>query len=454
MGDSMKESWVSRLGGTKSSKTASEKVSKSYVSTTYDSDRFKELRRKVHRDVVEQFNSSIGADIDAEASEMMDIINRSIDRQGQNLTRMEKSNIAQEVYDDVVGLGPLEPLIRDDSVSEIMVNGPNQVYIEQGGKLRLSGVRFQDDDHVLRIINRIVAPLGRRIDESSPMVDARLQDGSRVNAVVHPVAVSGPSITIRKFSEVPLEMGDLIGFNSLSNSMAHFLEACVKGRCNIIVSGGTGSGKTTLLNVLSGYIGETERIVTIEDAVELQLNQDHVITLETRPGNVEGTGVITIRDLVRNSLRMRPDRIVVGEVRGGETLDMLQAMNTGHEGSLTTVHANTARDSIARMETLVMMSGMDLPITAIREQIASAIDIIVQQSRFRDGSRKIVSISEVLSMEGDVITMQDIFKFETEGYDGMGRVNGNFTGLGIIPQITSKIRDNGVLCKDEWFRKV
>ncbi len=449
----MRNIWIERL---KDTKTDEDTIIPEYnLDRGYDSDKFKELRKAVHRDVVDQYNIRSGVDIENDDySGIMDTITESIEQQGQNLTRAEKLNMAQEIYDDVIGLGPLEPLIRDNNVTEIMVNGPYQIFIERGGKIQRTGVHFQDDDHVLRVINRIVAPLGRRCDESSPMVDARLQDGSRVNAIITPVAVSGPSITIRKFSARPLEMGDLIGFNTLSNTMAHFLEACVRGRCNIIVSGGTGSGKTTLLNVLSGYIPDSERIVTIEDAAELQLNQNHVITLESRPSNIEGKGEITIRDLVKNSLRMRPDRIIVGEVRLGETLDMLQAMNTGHEGSLTTVHSNTARDSLSRLETMVMMSGMELPVKAIREQIASAIDIIVHQARFRDGSRKIVNISEVLGMEGDIITMQDIFVYESHGFDEMGRIKGTYTGMGIIPQIVDKIRDNGIICKDEWFGKV
>ncbi len=449
----MKSIWLERLKDTKTDENNT--ISEYNLDRGYDSDKFRELRKAVHRDVVDQYNIRSDMDMeDDDYSGIMDTITESIDQQGQNLTRAEKLSMAQEVYDDVIGLGPIEPLIRDNNVTEIMVNGPHNIFIERGGKIQRTRVRFQDDDHVLRVINRIVAPLGRRCDESSPMVDARLQDGSRVNAIIPPIAVSGPSITIRKFSAMPLGMGELIGFNTLSNTMAHFLEACVKGRCNIIVSGGTGSGKTTLLNVLSGYIPDSERIVTIEDAAELQLKQNHVITLEARPSNIEGKGEVTIRDLVKNSLRMRPDRIIVGEVRLGETLDMLQAMNTGHEGSLTTVHSNTARDSLSRLETMVMMSGMELPVKAIREQISSAIDIIVHQARFRDGSRKIVNISEVLGMEGDIITMQDIFVHESYGFDEMGRIKGMYTGMGIIPQIVDKIRDNGIICKDEWFRKV
>ena len=304
----------------------------------------------------------------------------------------------------------MEELISDSTVSEIMVNGPNQVYVERKGKLVLSDVKFQDEEHVRRIIDRIVTPLGRRIDDSNPMVDARLKDGSRVNAIIPPLALCGSTITIRKFSDTPLTIENLMGFGSLSPEMAGFLEAGVRGKLNILVSGGTGSGKTTLLNVLSAFIPHDERIVTIEDAAELKLMQDHVVSLESRPANLEGTGAITIRDLVKNALRMRPDRIVVGEVRGGETLDMLQAMNTGHDGSLTTAHANSARDALARIETMVMMSGMELPVTAIRQQCAGALDLIVQQARLRDGSRKITSICEITGMEGDIITTQEIFQ--------------------------------------------
>ena len=381
----------------------------------------------------------------------MEIIHQAIARQEESLTRLEESKLAQEIHDDVMGLGPLEPLLRDDSISEIMVNSARQIYIERGGRLEQTPASFRDDAHVLKVINRIVSSVGRRCDEATPMVDARLADGSRVNAIIPPIALKGPSITIRKFSSTPLKIGDLIGYGSLSSQMAGFLEAAVKGRCNIIVSGGTGSGKTTLLNVLSGYIPDSERIVTIEDAAELQLKQDHVVTLEGRPSNIEGKGVVSIRDLVKNALRMRPDRIIVGEVRSGETLDMLQAMNTGHDGSLTTVHANSSRDVISRLETMVLMSGMELPAKAIREQITSAIDLIVHQSRLRDGSRKIINISEVVGMEGDTVTMQDIFSFRQNGTDGNGKIAGKFEPTGIHPKILDKIRDNGGYCRDDWF---
>ena len=321
----------------------------------------------------------------------------------------------EQITDEIIGLGPLEPLLRDESITEIMVNGPRQVYIERSGKLELTNVVFQNDDHVMRIIDRIIAPIGRRVDESSPMVDARLTDGSRVNAIIPPLSLVGPIITIRKFSASPFTTEDLIRFGTATADMFDFLRACVEARLNMFVSGGTGSGKTTTLNVLSSFIPNDERIVTIEDAAELQLRQEHVVTLESRPPNIEGKGAVPIRELVRNALRMRPDRIIVGECRGGEALDMLQAMNTGHDGSMTTGHANSPRDMLSRLETMVLMAGMDLPLRAIREQVASAVDLIVQQNRLKDGTRKIVNITEVQGMEGDVIVMQDVFVFEQTG---------------------------------------
>lgn len=334
-----------------------------------------------------------------------------------------------------------------------MVNGPNQIYVERKGKLVLSDVKFQDEEHVRRIIDRIVTPLGRRIDDSNPMVDARLKDGSRVNAIIPPLALCGSTITIRKFSDTPLTIENLMKFGSLSPEMAGFLEAGVRGKLNILVSGGTGSGKTTLLNVLSAFIPHDERIVTIEDAAELKLMQDHVVSLESRPANLEGTGAITIRDLVKNALRMRPDRIVVGEVRGGETLDMLQAMNTGHDGSLTTAHANSARDALARIETMVMMAGMDLPVTAIRQQCAGALDLVVQQARLRDGSRKITSICEITGMEGDIITTQEIFKYVVDGMDKNNKFVGHFESTGVVPKCCEKVKTNGVDMDNRWFFK-
>jgi len=344
----------------------------------------------------------------------------------------------ESIAADILGYGPLQMLLADDDISEIMVNGPKQIYIEKQGKLVKSDVVFNNDEHVLRIIDRIVAPLGRRIDESSPMVDARLPDGSRVNAVIRPLSLVGPVITIRKFRKESLTVSDLVRFGSLTEDMGEFLSACVRARLNIVVSGGTGSGKTTTLNVLSSFIPEDERIITVENAAELQLRQDHVITLESRPPNVEGRGEVSIRDLVINCLRMRPERIVVGECRGGETLDMLQAMNTGHDGSMTTIHANSPRDGISRIETMCLMSGMDLPSRAIREQVASAIEVIVQQSRLKDGSRKITAITEVQGMEGDVVVLQDVFTFEQTGIDERGKIVGTLRPTGVRPKFVEK----------------
>jgi pilus assembly protein CpaF len=356
-----------------------------------------------------------------------------LEAEGITLTRVERMRLFEAISAEILGFGPIEPLLKDASVTEVMVNGPNQVYVERAGRLELTDVTFQDDDHVMRVIDRIVSPLGRRIDESSPTVDARLPDGSRVNAIIPPIALNGPVVTIRKFSKDPFSVDDLIRFGTFTAEMATFMKACVEARLNIIVSGGTGSGKTTLLNVLSSFIPSDERIVTIENAAELQLRQDHVVRLESRPPNIEGKGEITIRDLVINALRMRPERIVVGECRGGEALDMLQAMNTGHDGSMTTAHANTPRDTLSRLETMCLMAGMDLPVRAIREQIASAVDLIVQQERLKDGTRKITGITEVQGMEGDVIVMQDIFSFQQSGIEN-GKIVGRMKPTGIRPK--------------------
>ncbi len=357
---------------------------------------------------------------------------------------LDKARIGKAVLDEVVGLGPLEDLLADPAVTEIMVNRYDQIYIERAGKLTLSEITFSGEKAVVGAIERIVAPLGRRIDESSPMVDARLKDGSRVNAVIPPLALKGANITIRKFSKEKLKDKDLIKFGSITADMMKFMEQAVLHACNIVISGGTGSGKTTLLNVLSNYIPEDERIITVEDAAELQLSQPHVISLESRPPNSEGKGAVHIRDLVKNCLRMRPDRIVVGECRGGEALDMLQAMNTGHDGSLTTAHANTPRDCLARLEVMTLMSGLDLPIRAIREQIASAVHVIIQQSRFPDGSRKVTHISEITGMEGDVIQMQDIFLFKQDGYDEKGKIKGRFVATGNIPELYQELQQRGI----------
>jgi pilus assembly protein CpaF len=359
------------------------------------------------------------------------------------LSRPERARLFEQIAAEILGFGPLQPLLEDDTITEIMVNGPKNVYIERKGRLHRVPVTFENNDHVMRIIDRIVAPLGRRIDESSPYVDARLPDGSRVNAVIPPISLVGPTLTIRKFSRNPITVDQLIQFGSVTGEAVQFMKACVEARLNILISGGTGSGKTTLLNVMSGFIPNDERIVTIENAAELQLRQEHVITLESRPPNIEARGEITIRDLVINSLRMRPDRIIVGECRGGETLDMLQAMNTGHDGSMTTAHANSPRDALARVETMCLMAGMDLPVRAIREQVSSAVDVICQQERMRDGTRKVTSITEVSGMEGEVITMTDIFVFEQAGMEN-GKIMGRLRPTGLRPKFMDKIEAAGI----------
>lgn len=363
----------------------------------------------------------------------------------------DRERLVEELISEILGLGPIEPLLKDSSVTEVMVNGPDSIYIESKCRLQKTDVRFRNTEHLMHIIDRIVTAVGRRVDESSPMVDARLADGSRVNVIIPPLSLTGPCVTIRKFSKDVLTVDKMIEFGSFDQRMAEFLEDCVKGRLNIVVSGGTGSGKTTLLNVLSSYVPATERIVTLEDSAELQLKQDHVVTLETRPPNIEGEGEVTMRDLVRNALRMRPDRIIVGECRTGEALDVLQAMNTGHDGSMTTAHANSARDALSRLETMVLMSGMELPLRAIRSQIASAVDIIVQIARLRDGSRKIINIAEVTGMEGDIITLQDLFRFENHGLDSDGRITGEFLTSGLRPMCTEKLAMNGVVLPPDLF---
>ena len=359
------------------------------------------------------------------------------------LSRPERARLFEQIAAEILGFGPLQPLLEDDTITEVMVNGPKNVYIERKGKLHRVPVTFENNDHVMRVIDRIVAPLGRRIDESSPYVDARLPDGSRVNAVIPPISLVGPTLTIRKFSKNPITVEQLIQFGSITNEAIQFLKACVEARLNILISGGTGSGKTTLLNIMSGFIPNDERIITIENAAELQLRQEHVVPLESRPPNIEGRGEITIRDLVINSLRMRPERIIVGECRGGETLDMLQAMNTGHDGSMTTAHANSPRDALSRVETMCLMAGMELPVRAIREQVASAIDVICQQERMRDGTRKVTTVTEVSGMEGDIITMTDIFVFEQTGVEA-GKVIGRLRPTGLRPKFIDKIEAAGI----------
>jgi pilus assembly protein CpaF len=404
----------------------------------------REIRDALQADVIANSRELFSAeDGDALRERIGGIVDKMLADKGFAVTREERVRLIGEVVAEVTGLGPLEPLLRDDTITEVMVNGPNQIYIERKGKIQRVETSFMGDEHVMRIIDRIIAPLGRRIDQSSPRVDARLPDGSRVNAIIEPLSLIGPVITIRKFSARPFTVEDLIRFGTASPEMFDFLRCCVEARLNIFVSGGTGSGKTTTLNVISSFIPEGERIVTIEDAAELQLRQEHVITLEARPPNLEGLGEITTRDLLRNSLHMRPDRIIVGECRGGEALDMLQAMNTGHDGSMSTGHANSPRDMLSRLETMVLMAGVDLPVRAIREQIASAVDLIVHQARLKDGTRRITNITEVQGMEGDVIVMQDVFVFEQTGVVE-GKIQGRLKPTGIRPKFVEKFEVQGI----------
>jgi pilus assembly protein CpaF len=393
-------------------------------------------------------------DPEQRAARITEALSGVIAEMGLTLTKPERQRLNESVLNDFLGLGPIESLVNDVTVTEIMVNGPDQVFVEHKGKLTLSSIQFESEDQLRRVIERIVSTIGRRIDESSPMVDARLKDGSRVNVIIPPLSLSGPILTIRKFSKDPYKINDLIKFGTITDPMSQFVRACVRARLNILVSGGTGSGKTTTLNVLSSFIPEEERVVTVEDAAELQLNQEHVVTLESRPATVEGRGRIAIRDLVVNALRMRPDRIVVGECRGGEALDMLQAMNTGHDGSLTTIHANSPRDSLNRLETLVLMAGAELPSRAIREQISSAINVIVQQSRLRDGTRKIIAVSEVLGLHGDQVKVQDIFVFKQTGVSEDGKVQGYFTATGIIPKYFDHLQSSGEGVAKDLFTPV
>ncbi len=425
------------------------------VAVKADSEEIKEdpyldVKRKIHSAIIDEMNKSGKVITDREA--MYKIVDDRVNEDEFMIPRIDRVKVAIELFNDIMGYGPIEELVQNPNYSEIMVNGPDKIYVEDKGKLKLTDLKFRDEEHLMNIINRIVSNVGRHVDEASPMVDARLSDGSRVNAIIPPLSLVGPVLTIRKFGKKPITAQQLLQFGSLTPNMLQFLEACVKGKLNIVVAGGTGSGKTTLLNVLSSYIPEDERIVTIEDAAEVQLKQEHVITLEARPANLEGKGAVTIRNLVKNALRMRPDRIIVGEVRSEETLDMLQAMNTGHDGSLTTTHANSPRDTVSRLETMVLMSGMELPLKAIRDQVSSAIDLIVQQSRLRDGTRKITSITEVVGMEGDVVSMQDIFVYETDGrVDASGKFIGKFRATGVRPNCLEKIRGNGVAINNEWF---
>ncbi|HEU5318422.1 MAG TPA: CpaF family protein [Chloroflexota bacterium] len=407
--------------------------------------RLAQLKTQVQRWLVDVLNP--GAELERDGAQLRGMIDGYLDQvlaqEGLALTRTDRTRLLEGVVAELLAYGPIEPLLHDETVTEVMVNGPDQVWVERGGVIEDTEVRFENDEHVRRIIDRIVSPLGRRCDESSPMVDARLPDGSRVNAIIPPLSLIGPCITIRKFSKKPLTVQNLVEFGSLSPEVADFLAACVRGKANVLISGGTGSGKTTLLNVLSGFIPDRERIVTIEDAAELQLRQRHVIPLEARPANLEGAGAIPIRQLVINALRMRPDRIVVGECRGAEALDMLQAMNTGHDGSMTTLHANSPRDALARIETMVLMAGTDLPHRAIREQIAAALDVIVQQERMQDGGRRVIEISEVQGMEGDVIVLEPLYRFVHKGFEGR-RIAGRLEPLGVRPKLSKKLEQYGV----------
>jgi pilus assembly protein CpaF len=415
-----------------------------------------ELKANVHRKLLNRLNLEALASVERSRaeSEIRTLLFDLIAEEGMPLSMSEREAILGDVIDEVFGLGPLEPLLRDATISDILVNTYKQVYVERSGKLERLPTAFQDDRHLLRVIDRIVSGVGRRVDDSSPMVDARLPDGSRVNAIIQPLAVDGPLLSIRRFPAERLKAGDLVEIKSLTRPMLEFLEHCVRAKLNMIISGGTGAGKTTLLNVLSSFISDRERIVTIEDAAELQLHQEHVARLETRPPNVEGKGAIRQRQLVINSLRMRPDRIVVGEVRGEEALDMLQAMNTGHDGSLTTVHANTPRDALTRIETMISMGAMNLPERAMRQQIASAVQLVIQQSRMSDGTRKVTSVSEITGMEGDVITMQEIFCFEKLGLNQEGKVIGRFRATGVRPKICERLKASGVHLAPDMFEGV
>ncbi len=411
-------------------------------------DRTVEVRDRVQIRLVESLGPKL---YDAELSEhaleelVHDRLRELLDQEAVPLSAHEKASIIQQVGDSILGLGPLEPYVRDPNVSEIMVNGPDSIYVERGGKLYPTDARFVNDEQLRRTIDKIVARVGRRVDEASPYVDARLADGSRVNAIIPPLAIHGAAVTIRKFSADPYMVEDLVRFGTMDRTVAKFLNSCVKGRINILVSGGTGAGKTTTLNVLSSFLPEDERIITIEDAAELRLQQPHIVSLEYRPPNIEGRGEVSIRDLVRNALRMRPDRIVVGEVRGGEALDMLQAMNTGHDGSISTIHANSPRDVLSRLETMTLMAGMDITIRAVREQISSAIDLIVHQARLQDGTRRLTHVTEIVGMEGDVITLQDLFVFDIEStLDDQGRVRGRLRATGLRPHFLQKLADRQI----------
>jgi pilus assembly protein CpaF len=416
---------------------------------------FEELKRLIHSKLVDKLDLSRVSDLagDTLRREIRLVVERLCDTENPLLNRMERERLIDEVLDETFGFGPLEMLLKDPTISDILINGPYKIYVERRGKLEKTDVKFRDHDHLMQIIDRIVSKVGRRVDETSPMVDARLPDGSRVNAIIPPLALDGPTMSIRRFGANPLKLEDLLNYKAFTPEMAMLMEAAIKARLNIVISGGTGCGKTTLLNTLSSFIPTDERIVTIEDAAELQMQQDHVVRLETRPSNIEGKGEINTRDLVRNSLRMRPDRIVIGECRGAEALDMLQAMNTGHEGSLTTLHANSPRDAQARLETMIMMGGFELPIKAMRQQISSAVDLIIQANRLQGGPRKVTTITEVMNMEQDIIIMQDIFRFKQLGIDQNGRAYGQFEATGVRPTFVSRLESAGIKLPANLFQE-
>lgn len=416
---------------------------------------FEEVKARIHSKLVDKLDLSRVGDLkgDTLKREIRVVVEHLCDAEETLLNRQERERIVEEVIDEVLGLGPLELILKDTAVSDILINGPKNIYVEKGGQMQKSDVEFRDGKHLLQIIDRIVSKVGRRVDETSPMVDARLEDGSRVNAIIPPLALDGAAVSIRRFGSNPLKLENLLNYKAFTPEMVMLLEGCIKARCNIIIAGGTGSGKTTLLNTLSSFIGHEDRIVTIEDAAELQLQQDHIVRLETRPPNIEGNGAVTATDLVKNALRMRPERIIIGECRGGETLDMLQAMNTGHDGSMTTIHANTPRDAIARLETLVMMSGFELPVKAIRQQVAGAVDVLIQANRLQGGPRRITAITEVVGMEQDTIVMQDIYKFVQKGVNEEGKAFGQFECTGVRPSFMDRLEAAGVRLPASAFRE-
>ena len=424
-------------------------------SQTNKNEEFEAVKRRIHSKLVDKLDLNRVGELEGDSlrSEIRLVVEHLCDAEDTLLNRTERERLIDEVLDETFGLGPLEFLLKDETICDILINGPKNIFVERRGNMEKTNVEFRDDGHLMQIIDRIVSKVGRRVDETCPMVDARLQDGSRVNAIIRPLALDGAAVSIRRFGSKPLRLEDLLNYKAFTPEMVMLLEGAIKARLNMIISGGTGSGKTTLLNTLSSFIPNTDRIITIEDAAELQLQQDHVVRLETRPPNIEGKGAVTATDLVKNALRMRPERIIIGECRGPETLDMLQAMNTGHEGSLTTTHANTPRDCIARMETMIMMAGFELPIKAMRQQIASAVDVIIQANRLQGGSRRVTHITEVVGMEQDTVVMQDIYRYDKDGVDESGRARGRFIATGVRPNFMDRLESAGVRLPGSAFRE-